>query len=95
MEGYLKMMLRWIEIDETGNEIVRNNYPVTVENACTYARKNHRICHGRGVQHYDNGYQYVYEMDENLERPIMVRKQINPRIIACDCVIKHIERFGY
>lgn len=89
------MLLRWVEQDETGNEVVRNNYPVNVENACNYARRNHRVCHGRGYQNFDNGYHYVMEYDPESDRQIYVRKQVNPRVIACDCAIRNIERFGY
>lgn len=93
------MQLRWEETTETGEVIIRDSLGVTVDNAHTYAKENCRQCYGRGVEHWDNGWNY-YMRDINEEfgptviNKILDRKPKNPRIITCDCVLRTLQRVG-
>lgn len=98
------MQLRWEEISDTGEKIIRNSTGVTVENACTYAKSNCRKCHGRGIEHWDMGWEY-YTKEVSIPDPkninknpiisnIMDRRPYKPSIYACDCVVRTIQKVG-
>lgn len=87
------MLIKWTETNEVGEEIVREHPTVTVKNADTYARKNHRVCHGRGYQLYDSGSRYETLYDEEGNATIQP-VAINPRIIACDCTLRTLAKVG-
>lgn len=80
-ENY-KMLLTWIEIDELGERHVKEGFPVNGRNAHEYARRNCRRCHGRGTEPWDNG--YVWSKYN--------RESINKRLIACDCVLRILQK---
>lgn len=96
------MLLQWQEKDEFGNEVTKNDPRLSVKNAATYAKKNCRHCHARGVEYWDNGWEsYLRETNNDSKDfcgvevyQVMDRKPINPRIITCDCVLRTIEKAG-
>lgn len=87
------MIIQWEEINEVGERITRNHPYVSVANAHTYAKSNHRKCNGKGLEEWDNGWRYEAETDDNGNQQIK-RYQINPRISLCDCAIRTIEKAG-
>ena len=96
------MLLQWVEVDEAGQETTKSNPVLSIENAASYAKNTCQTCWSKGYNLYDDGWQYYMrstDKDENTfcdveVYQVMDRKPINPRILTCSCVDRHIERYG-
>lgn len=86
------MILQWEERNDVGEVTVRTNPELPPENAHTYAKHNHRSCNGTGLEYWDMGWQYYVEEKDG--HPVLARKPLNPSIVACDCVVRHIGKYG-
>lgn len=60
---------------------------ISIEECKKYAKKNHRVCHGRGILNFDDG-KVFYDKDGN-------RYVTAEWIRSCDCVNRKLEKNHY
>jgi len=84
------MILRWQEMDEYGNTVVRDSNNINVDNVKGYAKRSCRQCYGRGTQEIDHGYRLRrMVINDNIS---IVRERYAVAIVACQCVLNKLNR---
>lgn len=76
------MNLKWTERSETGETILRESFPINMDNVGQHARKNCKNCFSKGY----------LEVDSGSRRFNGEEIKFNPRVVTCNCVDNHLAK---